>query len=140
MLLPVPEYPIFPEKDDWDEAAECDNSLYKEDGSLEVSRIYKKHAFLTFSTWYKSLTASDCSLWSIFQIDFSSLIDARILSKGMSEPDNETVACVSEASTGNVTAKTSLPGTSSKPTSEPSPGITFNAVIESEKTKLINDS
>lgn len=39
MLLPVPEYPIVSEEDDGDEAAQPDNSLYKEDGSLEVSSV-----------------------------------------------------------------------------------------------------
>ncbi|KAL8520009.1 hypothetical protein ACS0TY_010809 [Phlomoides rotata] len=36
MLLPVPEYPIVLKKADEDEAAQLDNSLYKEDGSLEI--------------------------------------------------------------------------------------------------------
>ncbi|XP_057776809.1 coilin [Salvia miltiorrhiza] len=90
MLLPVPEYPIVSEEDDEDEAAQLDNSLYKEDGSLEV--------------------------------DFSSLIDVRVLTNGGSKPDNKTVACVNEASTSNVNAlKTALPGSSGEPTAEPSP-------------------
>ncbi|KAL2543304.1 sphere organelles protein-related [Abeliophyllum distichum] len=37
MLMPVPEYPVFSKKLDEDESpTEPDNSLYKEDGSLEV--------------------------------------------------------------------------------------------------------
>lgn len=39
MLLPVPEYPIVSEEDDEDGAAQLDTSLYKEDGSLEVSSV-----------------------------------------------------------------------------------------------------
>lgn len=39
MLLPVPEYPIISEEDDEDETAQLDNSLYKQDGSLEVSSL-----------------------------------------------------------------------------------------------------
>ncbi|KAH6826670.1 hypothetical protein C2S53_002913 [Perilla frutescens var. hirtella] len=37
LLLPVPEYPIVSEKDEGDETAQPDNSLYKEDGSLEIA-------------------------------------------------------------------------------------------------------
>lgn len=36
MLVPVPGYPIVSKKADEDEAAQPDNSLYEEDGSLEV--------------------------------------------------------------------------------------------------------
>ncbi|KAI3467611.1 hypothetical protein Pfo_024274 [Paulownia fortunei] len=36
MLVPIPEYPIVPKKVDEDEAVQPDNSLYKEDGSLEI--------------------------------------------------------------------------------------------------------
>lgn len=77
------------EEDDGDEAAQPDNSLYKEDGSLEI--------------------------------DFPSLIDVRVLTNGRSEPGNEAVTRVSEASTDNENAlKTALPGSSDKPTAEPS--------------------
>lgn len=40
MLLPVPEYPLVSEEDDEGEATELDNSLYREDGTLEVSSVY----------------------------------------------------------------------------------------------------
>lgn len=36
MLVPVPGYPIVSKKADEDEAAQPDNSLYEEDGSLEI--------------------------------------------------------------------------------------------------------
>ncbi|KAL1565221.1 coilin-like [Salvia divinorum] len=90
MLLPVPEYPLISEEDDDDEATELDNSLYREDGSLEI--------------------------------DFSALIDVRVLTNRGSKPGNKAITRVSEASTSNINAlKTALPGSSGEPTAEPSP-------------------
>ncbi|XP_042057236.1 coilin-like [Salvia splendens] len=90
MLLPVPEYPLVYEEDDEGEATELDNSLYREDGSLEI--------------------------------DFSALIDVRVLTNGGSTPGNKVVTRVNEVSTSNMNAlKTALPGSSGEPTSEPSP-------------------
>ncbi|KAL6547423.1 hypothetical protein OROMI_023144 [Orobanche minor] len=79
MLVPVPEYPIVSGKDDEDEAVQLDNSLYKEDGSLEI--------------------------------DFSSLIDVRIIN-GNLRPVYEAVSQLSESSLGNENAakETVLPG------------------------------
>lgn len=65
----------------------------------------------------------------ILQIDFPSLIDVRVLTNGRSEPGNDAVTRVSEASTGNENAlKTALPGSSDKPTAESSSGIMFTAI------------
>lgn len=52
LLVPVPEYPIFPDaKEDTDESAlQWDISLYKEDGTLEVH-----HAFSLFKSIFKKL-------------------------------------------------------------------------------------
>ncbi|KAL6562696.1 hypothetical protein OROGR_003703 [Orobanche gracilis] len=80
MLLPVPEYPIVSGKDDEDEAVQLDNSLYNEDGSLEI--------------------------------DFSLLMDVRIINNGNSRPMNEAISQLSESSFGNENAakETVLPG------------------------------
>lgn len=57
MLVPVPEYPIV-SKTGEDENAEPDNSLYKEDGSLEVSCSDYEHYFnvsLLLSTYKEKM-------------------------------------------------------------------------------------
>ncbi|XP_047961098.1 coilin isoform X2 [Salvia hispanica] len=65
-----------------------------------------------------SLYKEDGSL----EIDFSALVDVRVLTSGGSKPGNKAVTCVNEASTKDVNAlKKALPVTSGKPTAEPSP-------------------
>ncbi|KAG6422358.1 hypothetical protein SASPL_118926 [Salvia splendens] len=66
------------------------------------------------STWTPELSAH--------RIDFSALIDVRVLTNGGSKPGNKDVTRVNEASTSNINAlKTALPGSSGEPASEPSP-------------------
>ncbi|GFQ03280.1 coilin [Phtheirospermum japonicum] len=91
MLVPVPEYPIVPEKADEDEgeAVQLDNALYKEDGSLEI--------------------------------DFLALIDVRAFKNGSPEPATEALNQSNEGSLGNGnTAKTVLPNSNDKQTVVPS--------------------
>ncbi|XP_042053480.1 coilin-like isoform X2 [Salvia splendens] len=65
-----------------------------------------------------SLYKEDGSL----EIDFSALVDVRVLSNGGSKPGNKAVTCVKEASSNDINAlKTALPVTSGEPTAEPSP-------------------
>lgn len=73
----------------------------------------------------------------ILQIDFSALVDVRVLTSGGSKPGNKAVTCVNEASTNNVNAlKTVLPVTSGEPTAEPSPGMMFTAIQSSTEPNL----
>lgn len=51
MLVPVPEYPIVSKKADEHEAVQLDTSLYKEDGSLEVSSVDGDYSFILLPTW-----------------------------------------------------------------------------------------
>ncbi|KAL3649816.1 hypothetical protein CASFOL_006219 [Castilleja foliolosa] len=92
MLVPVPEYPIVPDKADEDEAeaeaVQLDNDLYKEDGSLEI--------------------------------DFSALIDVRVFKNGSPEPATEALNQSNEGSVGNDnTAITVLPSSNDKQTDVP---------------------
>ncbi|CAA0833723.1 sphere organelles protein-related [Striga hermonthica] len=89
MLVPEPDYPIVSQKAD-DEDVQLHNSIYNEDGSLEI--------------------------------DFASLLDARILKNGNSVPANETLCQSNEGSLGiEHTAQAVSPGSNDKKTAEPSP-------------------
>ncbi|KAG6426763.1 hypothetical protein SASPL_110997 [Salvia splendens] len=119
MLLQVPEYPIVSAEDDDDEAAQLDTSLYKEDGSLE-RRTPADHDSLLATKAALLLTVF--TVIHLMQIDFSALVDVRVLSNGGSKPGNKAVTCVKEASSNDINAlKTALPVTSGEPTAEPSP-------------------
>ncbi|KAL7116807.1 hypothetical protein ACP275_03G028700 [Erythranthe tilingii] len=111
LLVPVPEYPIpakiSDEDADEDEDVQPDNSLYKEDGSLEI--------------------------------DFSLLIDVRIINNGDSGQGNKSVGLASEGSVPNeIAPETFLPSSSDKQTVVVPSSETGGASIWDEFSEALN--
>ncbi|KAL7093795.1 hypothetical protein ACP275_11G061700 [Erythranthe tilingii] len=111
LLVPVPEYPIpakiSDEDADEDEDVQPDNSLYKEDGSLEI--------------------------------DFSLLIDVRIINNGDSGQGNKSVGLASEGSVPNeIAPETFLPSSSDKQTVVVPSSETGGASIWEEFSEALN--
>ncbi|KZV17803.1 coilin [Dorcoceras hygrometricum] len=105
ILAPASDYPIVSKKVDEDEAEPPENSLYKEDGSLEI--------------------------------DFSSLVDVRIIKDGSSDPVNVNSGLVSEGPLENTSA--SKPGSSSRINTQAVISITHTetkGLKQSEETVL----
>ncbi|XP_075504738.1 coilin-like isoform X1 [Primulina tabacum] len=98
ILLPVSDYPIVSKKADEDGVEPLDNSIYKDDGSLEI--------------------------------DFSSLVDVRVIKDGSSGPGNVDASLASEGPLDNKNA--------SKPVS--SCHINTQTVISSAETRELNQS
>ncbi|KAF7124125.1 hypothetical protein RHSIM_Rhsim12G0039400 [Rhododendron simsii] len=131
LLTPVPEHPIIFEKLDEDPCSEQpDNSLYREDGSLEEQPN-------------NSLYGEDGSL----EIDFLSLVDVRIVKLGISHSAKAVTSNVNNGSTANeASTSTVVPFNNDKQTDAPTPGKEGNEwdeisqALSAKKEQLIREN
>ncbi|GMP57828.1 hypothetical protein CsSME_00021741 [Camellia sinensis var. sinensis] len=115
LLTPVPEYPIIFDKSDEDECAQPpDDSLYGEDGSLEI--------------------------------EFSSLVDTRIVKHGNSDPAKAVTDCVNDDPVSNeVRVSTVVPSNNNTQTLAPTPEKDINVwdefseALNTKKEQLIRE-
>ncbi|THF99638.1 hypothetical protein TEA_025167 [Camellia sinensis var. sinensis] len=115
LLTPVPEYPIIFDKSDEDECAQPpDDSLYGEDGSLEI--------------------------------EFSSLVDTRIVKHGNSDPAKAVTDCVNDDPVSSeVRVSTVVPSNNNTQTLAPTPEKDINVwdefseALNTKKEQLIRE-
>ncbi|KAL7241108.1 hypothetical protein ACSBR2_006686 [Camellia fascicularis] len=116
LLTPVPEYPIIFDKPDEDDCAQPpDDSLYGEDGSLEI--------------------------------EFSSLVDTRIVKHGNSDPAKAVTDCVNDDPVSNeVGVSTVVPSNNNTQTLAPTPEKDMNVwdefseALNAKKEQLIREN
>ncbi|CAL5398605.1 unnamed protein product [Camellia sinensis] len=116
LLTPVPEYPIIFDKPDEDDCAQPpDDSLYGEDGSLEI--------------------------------EFSSLVDTRIVKHGNSDPAKAVTDCVNDDPVSNeVGVSTVEPSNNNTQTLAPTPEKDMNVwdefseALNAKKEQLIREN
>lgn len=89
---------------------------------VSLSIIYLQEAYAKLPTDHLHLLTVFTVIY-LLQIDFSALIDVRVLTNGGSKPGTKAVT---------------LPGSSGEPTSEPSPGMMFSAIQRSANNQTYN--